>query len=87
MQRMKHKHRATLQLIFAHPTSANVKWRDVESLLAALGATFKEAEGARVTINLFGVVRVMHRPHPRPVMDKGAVASVRKWLDDNGVRP
>ena len=77
----------TLELIFLRPTSGNVKWRDVEALLTTLGAHFEEAEGSRVTVELFGVIRVFHRPHPRPDLDKGAVASLRKWLEDNGVSP
>ena len=84
---MKRKHRATLELVFSSPTIGNVKWRDVEALLAALGASFEEAEGSRVTVELFDSIRVFHRPRPRPDMDKGAVASIRKWLTDNGVVP
>jgi hypothetical protein len=30
-------HRDTIKKIFAHPTSANIEWRQVESLLAAIG--------------------------------------------------
>ncbi|HWT15501.1 MAG TPA: type II toxin-antitoxin system HicA family toxin [Patescibacteria group bacterium] len=84
---MKRRHQGTLSLIFARPASGNVKWRDVESLLVALGGTLEEAEGSRVTIRLFGTVRVFHRPHPSPDTDKGAVASVRQWLENNGVTP
>jgi len=84
---MKKQHHRTLQLLFARPASANIKWSDVLSLFLALGAETKEAEDSRVCVYLFGVVRVFHRPHPRPDMDKGAVASIRKWLEDNGVRP
>lgn len=84
---MKKKHRATLELIFARPASGNVKWRDVEALFEALGASIEEAAGSRVTVRLFGVVRVFHRPHPSPDTDKGAVASIRKWLEENGVTP
>ena len=84
---MKRKHVATLELVFKHPTSANVKWPNVTTLLAAVGATLEEAEGSRVTVRLFGEVRVFHRPHPKPDMDKGAVASLRKWLDEHGVKP
>jgi predicted HicB family RNase H-like nuclease len=32
-------------------------------------------------------VRVFHRPHPSPNTDKGAVASIRKWLEQHGVEP
>jgi hypothetical protein len=52
-----------------------------------LGAEISEAEGSRVLIRLFGERRVFHRPHPSSDTDKGAVASVRKWLDANEVRP
>jgi hypothetical protein len=36
---------------------------------------------------LFGEVRVFHRPHPSPNTDKGAVASIRHWLQQHGVVP
>jgi len=83
----KRNHLATLELIFARPATGNVKWRDVESLLRALGAALEEAEGSRVTVRLFGEVRVAHRPHPSPDTDQGAVAGMRKWLEINGVTP
>lgn len=84
---MERRHHATLQRLFARPARGNVKWREVEALFLALGATLEEAEGSRVTVRLFGVVRVFHRPHPSPDTDKGALASIRKWLEDNGVSP
>ncbi|SJM89396.1 Toxin, HicA family [Crenothrix polyspora] len=84
---MKRKHIKTLELIFSHPMSANVRWSDIEALLAELGAQIEEREGSRVLIRLFGDRRVFHRPHPTPMTDKGAVASLRDWLNDNGVKP
>jgi hypothetical protein len=64
-----------------------VQWRDVESLFAELGAEISEREGSRIAVFLFGEVRVFHRPHPFPDTDKGAVVSIRKWLDQHGVEP
>lgn len=84
---MKSKHEKTLRLIFSRPTPAGVKWLDVVALFHALGAEITEAEGSRVSIFLFQQVKVMHRPHPSPDVDKGAVASIRKWLEANGVTP
>ncbi|MCL2523419.1 MAG: type II toxin-antitoxin system HicA family toxin [Betaproteobacteria bacterium] len=84
---MKRKHLKTLELLFSRPVSANVKWSEIESLFVALGANVTEAEGSRVTVRLFDVVRVFHRPHPNPDTDKGAVESIRKWLESNGVKP
>lgn len=61
---MKRKHQKTLEAIFSHPVSANIKWHDIESLLTALDAELTEREGSRVEVSLFGEVRVFHRPHP-----------------------
>ncbi len=84
---MKRKHQKTLEAIFARPVSANIHWRDIEALLVELGAEVSEREGSRVAVVLFREVRVFHRPHPSPSTDKGAVASIRKWLEQHGVEP
>lgn len=84
---MKRKHQKTLELIFARPTSGNISWADVEALLLELGAELSQREGSRVGVRLFGERRVFHRPHSSPMTDKGAVASIRKWLKENGVEP
>ena len=55
--------------------------------LKELGATISEREGSRVGVELFGEIRVFHRPHPSPDTDKGAVASIHRWLEDHGVKP
>ena len=84
---MRRKYQRTLELIFAHPTSGNVQWKDVEALFRDLKAEISEREGSRIAVVLFGEVRVFHRPHPSPNTDKGAVASIRKWFDQHGVAP
>ncbi len=84
---MKRKHRKTLELIFSRPISGNIKWNDIESLFIGLDAELSEREGSRIGVRLFGERRVFHRPHPSPNTDKGAVASIRKWLKENGVAP
>jgi len=84
---MKRKHRKTLELIYDRPTSGNIPWKDIESLFVALGADVSERAGSRVAVVLFGEVRVFHRPHPSPATDKGAVASIRKWLEAHEVKP
>lgn len=77
----------TLEQIFSRPVSGNIKWSDVESLFQDLGAKIKEREGSRIGVVLFGEIQVFHRPHPSPATDKGAVSSIRKWLERNGVKP
>ena len=84
---MKRAHKKTLEAVFAHPTSANIVWKDIEALLFGFGAEISEREGSRVAIVLFKEVRVFHRPHPSPKADKGAVVTVKKWLEQHGVKP
>ncbi|TKC89444.1 type II toxin-antitoxin system HicA family toxin [Trinickia terrae] len=84
---MKRAHLKTLELIFARPVSANIRWADIEALFIALGAEISEREGSRIAVVLFEQVQVFHRPHTRPTTDKGAVASIRRWLESNGVKP
>ncbi|MCP3851088.1 MAG: type II toxin-antitoxin system HicA family toxin [Gammaproteobacteria bacterium] len=84
---MKRKHQKTLELIFNRPTSGNIHWVDIESLFIALGANVSERAGSRISVVLFDEVRIFHRPHPSPSTDKGAIASIRKWLESNEVTP
>ena len=84
---MKRKHQKTLELIFNRPVSGNILWDEIEFLFVALGAEIYERAGSRIAIVLFNEIRVFHRPHPSPNTDKGAVASIRKWLENHGVTP
>ena len=84
---MKRKSRKTLELIFTRPVCGSIKWKDIEALLQDLGATFVEGEGSRIGVRLFNERRVFHRPHPSPDTDKGAVNSIKRWLELNGVKP
>jgi hypothetical protein len=38
-------HRATLERIFSHPAGANIEWRQVLSLLEAVGSVTEERNG------------------------------------------
>jgi hypothetical protein len=82
---MKKKHRKTLEAIFKRPTQAGILWTDIESLLINLGASISEGRGSRVRIELNGEDAVFHRPHPEKETDKGAVASMRRFLENAGV--
>ena len=84
---MRKKHRKNLDAVFSRPTQANIKWDDVEALLKAFGAYIEERKGSRVAIELNDVVAIFHRPHPEKEIDKGAVASIRRFLQEAGVEP
>jgi len=84
---MNSKQRKTLTAIFADPVRSDIKWNDIESLFAAFGGNVEEARGSRVCVEINGVVAHFHRPHPQPDTDKGAVKSVRRFLENAGVKP
>lgn len=84
---MESKHRKTLESIFEEPERANISWRDVETLFIALGAEITEGNGSRVRVVLKDVRAVFHRPHPGKEINKGAVKSVRRFLETAGVKP
>lgn len=82
---MRTKHTRTLQAIFSDPIQSGILWRDIETMLAALGAEISERRGSRICISLNGVDAVFHRPHPRKETDKGAIGSMRRFLKEAGV--
>ncbi|MGC4012272.1 MAG: type II toxin-antitoxin system HicA family toxin [Pseudomonas sp.] len=84
---MKAKHARTLSAIFRRPVSGTIRWADIEALFVALGAEVVEREGSRMAFIWKGQVHLFHRPHPEPVTDKGAVASVKRILEANGIKP
>jgi hypothetical protein len=87
MNGLSRRHQKTLEAIFDRPVQAGIRWTEIEALFVSLGAEIEERRGSRVAVILFGQVQVFHRPHPSPDTDRGAVASVRKWLESNGVMP
>jgi hypothetical protein len=83
---MNTKHKKIMELIFKNPIQANILWTDIEGLLLALGAKLSEGKGSRLRVKLNGIRAVFHRPHPQKTTDKGAVNSIRKFLENTGVR-
>lgn len=80
------KHQQIFDQIFQDPIRSDVEWKDIEKLLIALGAEITEGKGSRVRIYLNNVRAVFHRPHPRKETDKGALRSVRRFLNEAGVK-
>ena len=83
---MNKKQRQTLDKIFERPDRSDIPWANIESLFEALGADISEGSGSRVRVALNDVRAVFHRPHPERVTNKGAVKSVRRFLQESGVR-
>ena len=81
---MNHKQKHTLEAIHKKPASGNIHWRDVESLLKALGAELQVTHGARMTFALKGVEGTVHRPHHSSALTKQDVRYLRKFLEKTG---
>ena len=84
---MNNKHRKTLLAIFDEPVRPDIEWKAIEAMLVAAGAEISEGSGSRVRIELNSVRAVFHRPHPRKEADKGAVKSMRRFLETAKVMP
>lgn len=84
---MRKKHAKTLDTILSTPTPSSLRWDDAEALLGALGASISEGRGSRVRVALNGVKAVFHRPHPEKEIDKGAVGSLKQFLERAGIEP
>ena len=80
------KHQKTLRAIFADPVRSNINWADIESLLMALGAQRDEGSGSRIRFALNGIRVTFHRPYFRKETDRGVVKSVRRFLEEGGIR-
>ena len=83
---MNKKNKKILTSIFEDPVRSDILWRNVESVLIALGAEIGEGRGSRVRVVLKGVRAVFHRPHSQKETDKGTIKSLRRFLIASGER-
>ena len=83
---MNTKQQKIYEKIFKNLVQSDIEWTDIENLLKSLGAEITEGNGSRVRIKLGNERAVFHRPHPEKVTDKGAVKSLRRFLDNTGVK-
>jgi len=86
VNKLNSKQKKILDDIFKEPIKSDVLWKDIEKVLAALGAEISQGNGSRIRIYLNGVRAVFHRPHPRKQTDKGALKSMRRFLIEAGVK-
>jgi hypothetical protein len=84
---MNSKRQKTFNSIFTNPASPAIPWEDIERLFVAYGGTLTEGRGSRVRVKLNGILATFHRPRPERVTDKGAVKSVRNFLENAGIKP
>jgi hypothetical protein len=75
-------HRDTLEKVFARPSSGNVEWRELLSLLDAAGRTTHEQNG-KLKVVLGSESAVFESPRGKTV-DVETLGHVRRLLSDAG---
>jgi len=78
-------HRNTLGKLFEHPPNRNVEWREIESLLEAVGTVTREHNGKlRVTV---GPESEVFEPPRHKDVDVQLLVDVRRMLENAGYGP
>jgi hypothetical protein len=75
-------HRDTLKRILDHPASGNVEWRQVLSLLEAVG-TVEEEHNGKFKVTLGAETEMLGRPHGKDV-DRQMIVDLRRMLTGAG---
>jgi hypothetical protein len=79
------RHRDTLRQIFEHPTSHNIEWRAVISLLEAVGTVTVRHDG-KVAVKIGSELEFLVPPAGKDVDDQ-MVVDLRRMLSGAGYRP
>ena len=78
-------HRDTVEKIFARPTSRNIEWREVVSLLESIGTVTHEHNG-KLRVSLGPETEVLPAPHGKDV-EVQLVVDLRRMLKQAGFAP
>jgi hypothetical protein len=80
-----HRHRDTLERIFIHPSSGNIEWRQVLSLLEAVGTTTEEHNG-KLKVALGRQTEILQPPRGKDI-DQQMIVDLRRMLTEAGFAP
>lgn len=78
-------HRTTVEKLFNDHAGSNVEWREVLSLLNAVG-TVTEQHNGRVKVTLGPETEVLHPPHGKDI-DAQMAVDLRRMLTQAGFAP
>ena len=75
-----------LSKVFTSP--GNIKWAELERLLAHYGYEKKEGNGSRVKFHSaqYGLI-ILHKPHPGNIVDTAAIKDIVAKFEENGIKP
>jgi thiamine biosynthesis lipoprotein ApbE len=78
-------HRATVERIFNHPTSHNIQWHDVLSLLRGVAKVTEESDG-RFTVTLGSETQTFDAPRHHDISEQ-QIVDLRRMLRGAGITP
>ena len=78
-------HRDTIEKIFTHPSSRNIEWRQVVSLLETIGSVKHEHNG-KLKVTLGPETEVLPAPHGKDV-EIQILVDLRRMLKQAGFAP
>lgn len=84
-EHLDNRHRDTLRQIFEHPTSHNIEWRAVLSLLEAVGTVSVRHDG-KVAVKLGPEQEFLEPPAGKDI-DTQMVVDLRRMLSGAGYAP
>ena len=79
------RHRDTIEKVFSHPSNRNVEWREVVSLLEAVGTVTHEHNG-KLKVTLGPETETLPAPHGKDV-DAQLLVDLRRMLTNAGFSP
>jgi hypothetical protein len=82
---LNNRHRDTLERIFSHPSSGNIEWRQVLSLLETVGTTTVEHNG-KVKVTLGPETEILQPPRGKDI-DQQTIVDLRRMLTQAGFAP
>ena len=74
------RHRKTFDDVMTEPPKSGIKWVFVFQLIKGVCPKKKNTHGSRRKFQIGTTKFSTHEPHPKNVMDKGAVAGLKEWF-------
>ena len=78
-------HRDTIDKLFSHPSSSNIEWRQVLSLLQAVGTATEEHNG-KFKVVIGPETEIIERPAGKDI-DQQMIVDLRRMLTNAGFVP
>ncbi len=79
-------HVSTYEAVLRHPAPLDLKWQDVQPLLAAISEAFEEHAGG-IRARRGGQLLALRRARGKEIVDRREMAQIRSYLERSGPLP